>query len=456
MVDRSKLQSGHSRRTALKLGLLGLAGLGAAPSRSLSRGQASPAESREKGIRFGLNYVPRKNWWYAWQDWDAKSISEDFRAIADLGMDHIRIQCLWPTFQPAINYVSPDALARLHELLDLASQAKLNVEVTVLDGWLSGYSFLPSWVAPLSKEKNIFTQPEIIEAEYFLFKSMDGVIGKHERFLGFDLGNEINVLQEAASGNSASRGESDLWATNMLARLDQLAPGKFHVNGADDGPWFSDSGFSRRNLATTGAATVLHCYAYWTGALKYYRYNDVGSLHLLEYMVELAKAYQSDATRQVWVEEVGASGEWMPEEYIPEYAEILLKKAATCGNIWGFTWWCSHDIDPAIKGFDSLEYTLGVLDQKNRVKPVGKRLAKLAQEMRRTPNVVLTRPAALVIPDDRFPGSGETPGWEVAKQFMRLVTQGLRPALVTESRTHDEKYIQMRGIKDLITLKPGV
>lgn len=429
---------------------------GVAPSRWLAHAQAFRAGVGRQVIRFGLNYVPRKNWWYAWQDWDARSISEDFRAIADLGMDHIRIQCLWPIFQPGINHVSPVALHRLRELLDLASQAKLDVEVTVLDGWLSGYSFLPSWVAPLTKGKNIFKHPEIIEAEYSLFKSLTEVIGQHKRFLGFDLGNEINVLQETTSGNDASLNESDLWATNLLARLARLAPGRFHVNGADDGPWFSDSGFSRRNLATTGAATILHCYAYWTGALKYYRYNDVGSLHLLEYMVELAKAYQGDASRQVWVEEVGASGEWMPEGYIPEYAAALLKNAASCGNIWGFTWWCSHDIDPAIQGFDSLEYRLGVLDQKNRVKPIGKLLAKLAEEMRRTPIDAGTRTVALVVPDDHFAGSGETPGWEVGKQFMELVAHGVRPAIVVESRSHDEQYLRMRGIQDLVTPKQGV
>jgi endo-1,4-beta-mannosidase len=433
---------------------MALAGAGAAPIRLLFSAHASPAFEKQP-LRFGLNYVPRKNWWHAWQDWDSRSISEDFRAIADLGMDHIRIQCLWPIFQPGINYVSPVAVNRLRELLDLASLAKLDVEVTVLDGWLSGYSFLPSWVAPLTRGKNLFTAPGIIQAEEFLFECLGRAISQHKRFLGFDLGNEINVLQDATAGNNASLPESDTWATNLLAKLAQIAPGKFHVNGTDEGPWFSDSGFTRQNLATTGAATILHCYAYFTGALKYYRYNEVGSLHLLEYMVELAKAYAMDPQRPIWVEEVGASGEWMPEEYIPEYASVLLGNAATCGNIWGVTWWCSHDIDPAIKGFDSLEYTLGVLDQENRVKPIGRRLAKLAEELRRTRAEVPVRTAALVIPDDRFPGSGETPGWSIAKQFMGLVAEGVRPAIVVQSRTRDEEYLRMRGIKDLITLKLG-
>jgi DeoR family transcriptional regulator, aga operon transcriptional repressor len=133
----------------------------------------------------------------------------------------------------------------------------------------------------------------------------------------------------------------------MLDWVAKLAPGKFHVNGADDGPWFSDAGFSRQNLARTGSATVLRCYAYFTGALERYRYDDVGNLHLLEYMVELAKAYATEPGRLVWVEEFGTSPEWMPEQYIPTYADALIRNAASCGHIWGFTWWCSHDIDPS-------------------------------------------------------------------------------------------------------------
>src|SRR5450432_322706 len=108
--------------------------------RQLSSGRTQDVK-RIKQPRFGVNYTPSKHWWYSWLDWDQKSIAADLQAIAALGMDHIRIQCLWPIFQPNINYVSDTALQRLRALLDLADQAGLDVEVTVLDGWLSGFAF---------------------------------------------------------------------------------------------------------------------------------------------------------------------------------------------------------------------------------------------------------------------------------------------------------------------------
>ena len=405
--------------------------------------------------RFGLNYVPRKGWWYCWQDWDATSIREDFDAIRALHMDHIRIHCLWPMFQPGPNYVSSTMLDHLQQLLELAKAAELDVCVAVLDGWLSGMQFMPAWTGPLNNlwdrpKRNIFTDPDTIASEKQLFTAIAGRLAKHANFLGFDLGNEIGVLQ--GIGNPATPAQSDTWAGDMLAFCDRLAPGRFHVNGVDDSHWFGDTGFTRRNLANTGHATVLHTYAFFTEALKRGGPNGIASLHLAEYMAELANAYADDLQRPVWVQEFGASPEWMPESYIPEYAEKTIRNALTCRNLWGLTWWCSHDIDGAIKGFDSLEYTLGVLDQQNRPKPIGKKLAALATELRESSPVPIDRTTALVIPESGLSTKGWPPDWRFAEPFMKLIADGKRPVIVLQSRAGDQQYLKARGISELAQL----
>jgi hypothetical protein len=167
-------------------------------------------------------------------------------------------------------------------------------------------------------------------------------------------------------------------------------------------------------------------------------------------MVELARAYQASDQRAVWVQEVGTSSEWMPEAYISEYATTLLANAAACQNVWGFTWWCSHDIDRAMKGFLSLEYTLGVLDQQNRVKPLGTTLSTLAEQWRKNPPAVISRSVALVIPDKGLSKKGDAADWSIAKQYMDLVSRGRRPAIVLESRAGDKAYLKSRGIEELI------
>jgi endo-1,4-beta-mannosidase len=439
-----------SRRDFLAAALAGAGAAGLRKNSVKAGGRAIKPGSRP---RFGVNYTPSKNWWYCWLDWDAKSIAEDLRAIAALGMDHVRIQCLWSIFQPNINYVSESALLRLRKLLDLADHAGLDVEVTVLDGWLSGYAFYPAWIEPKwqGKRRNIFTDAEIIEAEKLLFGAIATEIGHHPRFLGFDLGNELGVLQ--LRDFTVQPAEADVWASDMLSYCERVAPGRLHVNGVDHNHWFSNVGFSRGNLSNTGGATVLHAYILFTGALERYGYNGVGSLHLAEYCIELARAYQKDLSRPIWLQEFGATAEWMPASYIKEFAEQTIRNAASCASVWGFTWWCSHDLNPRLKGFASLEYSLGLLDRDNHVKPSGELISKLIREFRDRPPEVIPRPVAVVISDEMFSMKAYPPDWKVGKAYMDLVATGVRPAIVLENRLKDTEYLNARGIKELVHVK---
>jgi endo-1,4-beta-mannosidase len=417
---------------------------------------ASPPVDAGRRLRFGVNYVPRKNWWYCWLDWDQQAIVDDLTVIASLGLDHIRIQCLWPFFQPGITNVSERVLANLHALLDAAAGAGLDVEVTVLNGWMSGLSFLPAWVAPLKKPGdlkvgNIFTDPHAIEAEKLLFRRIAETIGKHPRFLGFDIGNEMGVLMQTGN-NPVSTKDADLWAIDMLRFCDEVAPGKFNVLGVDHSHWYNDYGFTRHVLANTGHASIVHSYIYFDGVLDRYKYNDAATAHLAAYAVELAYAYQDDLTRPVWVEEIGVSDKECPPSYQPTYMENAVRNIAATGKAWGITWWGSHDINRADKSFDFYEYGLGLIDQQNKPKPLGKKIAELAAELRRTPQPVVERSTALVIPEFGLSKESWPPDWRFAGPYMKLIERGIVPAIVLESRTQDASYLQKRGITNLVSL----
>lgn len=425
----------------------------AATSRATLAGAAFAPSSAPAAPRFGINYVPRKRWWFCWLDWDQQAILDDLGAVAALGVDHIRVQCLWPFFQPGMNVVSDQALANLRLLLDAADRNGLDVEVTVLNGWMSGFSFMPAWVTPLSgfsdRDKwNIFTNPDVIEAEKLLFRRIAETIGGHKRFLGFDIGNEMGVLQ--ILNNPVSMPAADAWATEILRYCDEVAPGRFHINGVDHTHWFNDYGFSRENLATAGRASVVHSYIGFDGVLERYKYSDPAALHLAEYEIELAYAYHTDPNRRVWVEETGAMHAWMPESYIPEFMEQSLRNAMSTGKLWGVTWWGSHDVDPNIKGFNELEYQTGLLDHQNKPRPGGKKYAELIAEFRRSRPEAIARKTALVIPDRGLSTNPHGPDWKYATPYMKLIQQGVRPAIVLESRSGDESYLKARGITDLV------
>jgi hypothetical protein len=415
-----------------------------------------PAKLPPQKMRFGVNYVPRKDWWYCWLDWDRQAVVDDLAAIAALDMDHIRIQCLWPFFQPGISNVSERTLANLHSLLDAADGAGLDVEVTVLNGWMSGLSFMPSWVAPLYKpddktQGNIFTSPTVIEAEKLLFRRIAETVGSHRRFLGFDIGNEMGVLM-SQNNNPVTSKDADAWATDMLRYCDQVAPGKFNILGVDHSHWYNDFGFTRNTLANTGHASIVHSYIYFDGVLDRYKYNDPASAHLAAYAIELAYAYQDDLRRPVWVEEIGVSSKECPLDYQPVYMENAVRNIAATGKAWGITWWGSHDINRANKSFDHYEYELGLIDQQNKPKPLGKKFAELAAELRRSPQPVVQRSTALVIPEFGLSKEAWPPDWKFASPYMKLLDRGITPAIVLEGRIHDKAYLKERGITDLVSL----
>jgi hypothetical protein len=401
-------------------------------------------------LRFGVNYVPSRHWWYSWVDWDAKAIADDLRAIAMLGMDHIRIHCLWPLFQPNSAYVSEIMLQRLGAFMEMADECNLDVCVTVLNGWLSGFVFLPNWVGPLwdGTRRNIFTDPEVIAAQHLLFTAIAQHVGAHPRFLGFDLGNELGVLQSHV--HPVASADADAWATAMLAHCETLLPGKLHVNGVDHGHWFADHGFSREQLATTGAATALHTWIKFTGALERYEPLGVGSLHLAEYCIEFARAYQSDLNRPIWIQEFGCSSVWMAADLIPHFAEQTVRHALSCEGVWGFTWWCSHDLNPQLRGFDQLEYDLGLFDHENRLKPIGREVARLIATLREERPQPTGRTVALVIDDEPFQPTQPQPDWRVAAKFMALVADGIRPAIVLKRNAQNAAYCQLRNLQSFI------
>ena len=389
-------------------------------------------------VRFGVNYVPSKNWWYSWADWDSKSIDLDLRAISTIGMDHIRIHCLWPLFQPNATYVSEMALERLVMLLDLADDHNLDVIVTVFNGWLSGFDFRPDWLA---EDISVFAQGQVRDAQRSLLDAIAAQIGSHTRFLGFDLSNEPSVIAEQKR-NLTSPGGADQWVTTLLDRCERLAPGKIHSVGMDHLPWLTDQGvFSRSTLANTGSVTAIHAWTYFTGALERYGPTGVGTRRLPEYMLELAKAYQNNPERAVWLQETGIAREWTTAEERDILVNHTIQSALSVPNLWGITWWCSHDIDRRLSGFSELEYDLGLFTTDNELKPLGVSVRDAIVAARASNVEPAMRRTALVLPTNTIPDLA------FADHFFAMLERGDDVTIVLEEHLADTTRLQARGIQ---------
>jgi hypothetical protein len=321
-------------------------------------------------IRFGVNYLPRRDWWYAWGE-DDDAFAEDFEAIARLGFDHVRIQCLWPVFQPNPAWVSPHALRRLVRLLDDAADQGLSVCVTVLDGWLSGFDFRPVWLTG-----DPFASQAATDAAALLVETVADAVAGHPALWCLDVANEPNVLM-----NATRPGYAEPWAERMLAAARRA--GVPVTIGVDHAPWMTVDGPLRAEFLTSSCDLVaVHAWPLFTGVLE--RMGEDRAWAVPDFLAQLARSAGSQ-TRPLWIQELGVSELWLTDTSVEDFAERMLRRAAAVPGVAAVTWWASHDIDRRFTGFDPLEYGLGLIDSDGRVKPVGRRLSGTIEELRRSP-----------------------------------------------------------------------
>jgi endo-1,4-beta-mannosidase len=317
--------------------------------------------------RFGVNYTPSHNWWFCWNDWNSDPIQRDLDRIATLNADHLRVMLIWPYFQPNLKWVSPSHLDRLNDLMSLAAARNLDVLVCVFTGQLSGWFFLPPFNKP---NPAFYTDPRIWTAQELFVRELARIMQAHSNFIGFDLGNELNTCW------TADLAAGDAWMTRMLALMNELIPGKVHVNGADHNPWFRPETFSARALATQ-RFPVMHCYPYWTQALRYGGPLDPPSTGLLKAMAMLIRSYARDAQKPVWAGEFNSCIESLNEKQQAQWLEKAVTGAIETGVSW-FSYWDSHDVSRAF-AFNSVEYSLGLLTNDGRVKEQGRAFKRLAE-----------------------------------------------------------------------------
>ncbi len=346
--------------------------------------------------RFGVNYTPSHNWWFCWNDWDPDSIRRDLDAIASLAADHLRILLIWPYFQPNPKWVSTLHLERLDQLLTFMAERHLDALITVFTGQLSGWYFLPPFNRP---GEAFFTDNGMWAAQELFIRELARLVMSHDNVIGFDLGNEINTCWNARTD------AGDAWMARMFSLTDSVMPGRLNVNGVDHHPWFEHTTFSPQALAHR-RMPVMHCYPWWTGALKYGGPMDPPSVRLLAGMAALIRSYAGSQQKPVWAGEFNTCIEGLTEKQQAEWLERAVSAAIDEGVAW-FTYWDSHDVDRRF-AFNSVEYSLGLLTNDGRVKEQGHMFRQLALAHRGKP---VRHPTATLPPPPKQPTQESTWRW---------------------------------------------
>jgi endo-1,4-beta-mannosidase len=321
--------------------------------------------------RFGVNYTPSHNWWFCWNDWDPAPIQRDLDAIAALGADHLRVLLVWPFFQPNPKWVSPRHLERLDQLLTLMGERHLDALVTVFTGQLSGWYFLP----PFNRlSDGFFTDKVLGDAQDLFVRELARIMKPHSNLIGFDMGNEINTCW------STDTQTGDAWMSRMFTLMNSVLPDHMNINGVDHLPWFGNTTFSPHALTSMQRMPVMHCYPFWTGAVKYGGAFDPPSTKLLAGMAALIRSYAGSQQKPVWAGEFNTCIEELSEKRQAQWLETAVLAAIDEGVSW-FSYWDSHDVDRRF-AFNPLEYSLGLITNDGRVKEQGRVFKQLADAHR--------------------------------------------------------------------------
>jgi hypothetical protein len=429
-------------------------------------------------MRFGVNYTPSVGWFHSWLDFSASDTSRDLEAIAGLGADHVRVFPLWPVVQPNRTLIRAQALADVARVVDIAASFGLDVNVDALQGHLSSFDFLPSWLDSWHR-RNMFTDPDVVASTAAYVEALAAAVGDRPNLLGITIGNEVNQFAHAPhpAPHAITAEQGHAWAAAMVAaarsglasvgreaRLGSdaspasgsgSAPGPLVTVAQYDAAWYDDAQpFGPEHAADHGDATVTHSWVF-NGSAAVHGALGAGSVRHGEYLLQLAAAWNRDAARPNWLQEVGAPTNVVDVADAPSFTEQTIRHALDVQHLLGVTWWCSHDVSRSLADFPELEYDLGLLTNDGRVKPTGERFRAMATAFGDGASPAVTGPTVGLVLDDVAPDGAPrggvradcAPGGRFAAAWLALAEEhGVGPQVVLRSRLGDTDLLAARGV----------
>ncbi|WP_350274197.1 glycosyl hydrolase [Kribbella sp. HUAS MG21] len=374
--------------------------------------------------RFGANYVPSAGWFYSWLDYDPDAVRRDFADLAGLGLDHVRVFPVWPWIQPNRAILRERAIADLLDTIDAAAEHGLTVAVDLIQGHLSSFDFLPSWMLTWHKA-SLFEDRTVRDGLATYVDTVARAVATKQNVFAITLGNEVNNLWPDSPTTAES---STAWAQELLTTLKKAAPDVLALHSVFDDAWYSaDHPFHPADAVNLGDLTTVHSWVF-NGVSRVDGPLGPATLTHADYLIELARATALDPDRPVWLQEIGVPGPDIPVDLQAEFTRRTVGTVLTNPSLYGVTWWSSHDIDRRLLDFPDREYDLGLFTVDHQRKPAAQALADIIADVKangvraQEPTTTLTAPANLRTEPSRRPEVA--PGSDFHRQWVAARADG--------------------------------
>jgi hypothetical protein len=401
-------------------------------------------------LRFGANYVPSAGWFYSWLDFTPDAVRRDFEDLAGLGLDHVRVFPVWPWIQPNRALVRRRGIDDLLSLVDVAAEFDLAVAVDLVQGHLSSFDFLPSWVLTWHR-RSLFTDAAVRDGIASYVDQVTRAVASRGNVFAVTVGNEVDNLWPA---NPTTPEASASWAADLVEVARAAAPHLLTLHSVYDATWYTPSHpFHPDHAARIGDLTTVHSWVF-NGVSAIDGPLGAATTSHADYLVELAAATAPDPARPVWLQEIGAPLPDVPAADTAEFVRRTLELVVTNPALFGISWWCSHDLDRALADFPDREYDLGLFTVDHKPKPAARELAAVIADHAAPSRPAACRPALICDVDLRTRPDRRAevaPGSPFHTEWVRL-RRGGPVAIVPAPRAGDAAYLAARQIDRVLTM----
>lgn len=347
--------------------------------------------NRDNVFMTGCNYWASHAGMYMWRRWNADVVEKDIAELARNGVNIMRVFPLWPDFQPICRLlgghmmdkgvcqgggplaneagVDEEMMRRFRFLCDVSEKNGVKLVVGLITGWMSGRMFVPSAL----ESKNPIADAEAIKWEVRFVRHFVREMRDHPAIIGWDLGNECNVMAGAPGCNDAV-GVADcnqawVWMNSITLAIRAEDDTRPVVSGMHGGYNCRGQRFNLYDQGELLDELSTHPYPLFTPYCDLDPFNGIRSE---THPVAESLFYWGLSGKHCFVEEVGdlGRGTCSPERSAANARCGMV--TAWANGLGAYVWWCAFDQEHL--GFppyswNAVERELGLFSRNYEPKP---------------------------------------------------------------------------------------
>jgi hypothetical protein len=279
-------------------------------------------------VAVGVNYHPSGAGCRIWTDWDPDAVKRDFHAIAEAGLNTVRLFVFWRDFEPEPGRYDEVRTARLRTVTDLAADAGLVCVLSLFTIWMNGQQLDLPWRAG----RSLWLDETMRTRQAAFARRVAAVLRGADNLLAIDLGDEIGNV--ATTDRPPTRAEVVAWQSELADLLRADLPGVLVTQANDASGVLRGAPFGVDNAAGLDLVAT-HGFATWSpGSIESTR--SYKATNLVPFLASMARAYGT-----AFVDELGAYG--VDEATAAGYLRAATVSALANGAA-GVAVWCWQDI----------------------------------------------------------------------------------------------------------------